>query len=172
MKLEIKQIVEIFGLFGVIASLVFVGYQISLDRKVAISEQYQSRIAIVTARWQAQLESDDYITMMAKLYENYPIEWWTDEFEAVRNDLEFSTRDIAVVVVDTKMLLWSIDNNYFQYQNGLFEENAWVQARSVLKENLRNSLLRPIILGLVESLRPQTSSLINEVLQEIRQESI
>ena len=46
MKTDMKQIIEILGMFAVVASLIFVGQQLMLDRRVAIAHQSQSDLFI------------------------------------------------------------------------------------------------------------------------------
>ena len=43
MNAKQKEVVEIVGIFAVVASLIFVGMQLMLDRKVALAEQYFNR---------------------------------------------------------------------------------------------------------------------------------
>jgi hypothetical protein len=43
---KINDWLQVVGLFGVIASLVFVGLQMRQDREIALSEAYQDRTAI------------------------------------------------------------------------------------------------------------------------------
>lgn len=49
MKASKKELVEIVGIFAVVASLIFVGMQLQLDRKVALAEQYSNRAESVKA---------------------------------------------------------------------------------------------------------------------------
>ena len=49
MRTSKKDIVEIVGIFAVVASLIFVGMQLMLDRKVALAEQYFNRAESVKA---------------------------------------------------------------------------------------------------------------------------
>lgn len=60
MKTSKKYIVEIAGIFAVVVSLIFVGMQLQLDRKVALADQYFNRAESAKADRRALLESDDY----------------------------------------------------------------------------------------------------------------
>ena len=58
MKGSKKELVEIVGIFAVVASLILVGMQLQLDRKVALAEQYSNRAESVKADRRVILESD------------------------------------------------------------------------------------------------------------------
>ena len=57
-KLSNRELAEIVGVLAVVASLVFVGLQLMLDRKIASGEQYSARAMARQSMLQSYLESD------------------------------------------------------------------------------------------------------------------
>ena len=70
MKINLKDSIEIVGIFAVVASLLFVGLQLQLDRKVALADQYFNRAESAKADRRALLDSDDYMIGVEQ--------WWAD----------------------------------------------------------------------------------------------
>lgn len=60
MKISSRDFAEIFGAVAVTASLLFVGQQLHLDRKVALADQYFNREESAKADRRSLLESDAY----------------------------------------------------------------------------------------------------------------
>lgn len=57
MKIELRQSVEILGVIGIIASLIFVGLQLIQSQEIAIAGQYQARAEIALDYQLSRLES-------------------------------------------------------------------------------------------------------------------
>ena len=114
MKLETKQLVEIIGIVAVVASLVFVGMQLQLDRRAAVGEQYSSRAQAWQAVLQSELESDEYLATFSKRWENgVRPNWWVDDNRITGEDS--TPTDVEVLRLTWTMLLTGQDNLYFQY---------------------------------------------------------
>ena len=82
MKSDSKKIFEIVGNLSVVASLLFVGMQLYLDRQIAAAEQYQFRAESRKADLRVQLESDAYIARRVEAWKAgiRPI-WWNEEHD-------------------------------------------------------------------------------------------
>lgn len=171
MKASKKDIVEIAGIFAVVASLIFVGMQLMLDRKVALAEQYFNRAESVKADRRAALESDD---LMRFYEERWALGWrpsyWDEEWEVARRVQEGThrVRSVLAIIVDQQLAIIGYDSVYFQYQQGLIDEELWNGLRTTLKRSMvRNELSRAIYQSHARTnLRP----VIEEILREIESE--
>ena len=140
-----RQLVELLGILGVIASLIFVGMQLMLDRRVAQAEQYFNRAESRKADFRARLESDEYLSRESKLWEfGQRPEWWDGEFERWANERVLSGSEIQAGLFDSQILLITFDNLYYQYEQGLLEESFWIEAREALKRTLREPIVRKL----------------------------
>ena len=139
MKIETKQLIEIAGITGVIASLIFVGMQLRQDRRVAIASQYSARAESVKADYRTRLESDSFISARSTQWENGRREdWWTEVDEQRVQDSGISWEELVALQLDGKLALIQFDNLYFQYTQGLLSKEFWVGARESLKNALRS----------------------------------
>ena len=80
MKTNIKQTIEIIGFAAVVVSLIFVGIQLRLDSRVALADQYAFRSESVKNDLRSRIESEDFLEMEVKRWENGSRPpWWTEE---------------------------------------------------------------------------------------------
>ena len=102
---------QITGLFGVIASLVFVGLQLQQTQAIALSETYQDRTAASITMNASILGSSDTLSGIAKIYRN--------EFD----NLTLPEAIALEYVVGSTLLI--IENNHIQYLAGFLPEEHW-----------------------------------------------
>ncbi len=76
---------QVLGLFGVMASLVFVGLQMKQDYDIALAETYSTRTAISVANIGDQIGSPHYISATAKLYSGLGEDLTAEEYVAMEN---------------------------------------------------------------------------------------
>ena len=171
MKANKKEIVEMMGIFGVIASLIFVGMQLMLDRKVALAEQYVDRAESAKADRRTILESDD---LMRYYEERWALGWrpayWDEDWELAQrvNEGKISVRSVLAAIVEDQLAIIGYDSVYFQYQQGLLDEDMWNQLRSGIKRNMtRNELSRAVY---QQRARTTIQPIVEEVLREIESE--
>ena len=171
MKASKKEIVEIVGIFGVIASLVFVGMQLMLDRKVALAEQYFDRGESAKADRRAILESDD---LMRYYEERWALgerpSFWNEDWEIARQVEEgtISVRSLIATYVNDQLAIIGFDSVYFQYQQGLIEEEMWNELRTGMKRSMASDeLTRAIFQSRARTtIRPVVEELIREIESE------
>ena len=137
MKLEAKQLIEIIGITAVVGSLIFVGMQLQLERRAATGEQYSNRANAYQAQLMSQLESEAYLSTYSKRWENGVRPSWFVEGNAITGN---SATAIDVEVMGLSMLstIVGLDNQYFQYQQGLMSNEQWQVRRQTMKELLKN----------------------------------
>jgi hypothetical protein len=172
MKTSKKDLVEITGIFAVVASLVFVGMQLHLDRKVALADQYFNRAESAKADRRSLLESDDYMRFKEEQWAlGYRPPFWDESWEFAKRVKEgkVSVRSAYAEMTSSQLAIIGYDSVYFQYQQGLINEESWNLLRTNLKKTMaRNKLVRAIYTRYARSiLRP----VIEEILREIELES-
>ena len=169
MKPDWKQLFEIFGVLGIIASLLFVGMQMQLDRKIAMAEQYQNRAELRLEGIRNLQANPDFVRDRAYQWERSRPEWWTDDVEAGYMQ-RFESMDAFVrSTMNFEDFVVSFDNNYYQYRNGLLEGGFW---RPML-ERMRNALLDPIPRAMASTLTvsQETIDLLNQLIRENQEAS-
>ena len=171
LKTSKKDIVEIAGIFSVVASLMFVGMQLYLDRKVALADQYFNRAESAKADRRALLESDDYMQYMEELWAlGEPPPVWDDDWEIAARvkDGTISVRSAEAAIKAHQLSIIGYDSVYFQYQQGLLDEELWQGLRSTLKGRMaRNDMVGVLYSRFARStIRPE----IEEILREIEAE--
>jgi hypothetical protein len=168
---KIRDWLEIVGIFAVVASLIFVGMQLQLDRKVALVDQYFNRAESAKADRRSLLESDAYMQFLEEGWAlgNRP-PFWDDGWEiaAQMEEGTISVRSAGAEILRHQMSIIGYDSVYFQYQQGLLDEEPWIGLRSVLKNNMaRHELAREVYTFFARrTLRP----VIEEILREIEVE--
>ncbi|MDX1515239.1 MAG: hypothetical protein R3288_00290 [Woeseiaceae bacterium] len=171
MKTSKKDIVDTVGIFAVVASLIFVGMQLMLDRKVALAEQYYNRAESVKADRRTVLESDD----LMRYYEEWWAlgrrpHYWDEDWELARlvQEGEISVRSVLAAIADSRLAIIGYDSVYFQYQQGLLDEELWNNLRYTMKRSMaRDELTRAVY---ERYARPTIRPVIEEVLREIESE--
>ena len=114
---------QVIGLFGVIASLIFVGLQMMQDREIALSAIYQERATSVT-EFYTNIATDEVARQaMAKVTSGKGADLTPDELAAQQ-----------MIAIAGKQLT---DNSHYQYEQGFASEDHWIQIRSTLKDRVR-----------------------------------
>lgn len=164
---------EIVGIFAVVASLIFVGMQLQLDRKVALAEQYTNRAESVKADRRVILESD---ALMQYYEEHWALGWrpdyWDEDWEIAGQIEEgaYSLRSVIAAIVENQLAIIGYDTIYYQYSQGLLEEDVWRGLRVSLKRGMaRDELTRAVY---ATHARKTIRPVIEELLREIEPERI
>jgi len=145
MKSDAKKVFEIVGVLSVVASLIFVGMQLLIDRQLAAAEQYQYRAESRKSDFRTQLESDAYMTYRTELWEGGERPpWWTEEMEDNAEQLGLSATSIVVTMILENSSLVHFDNLYYQYDQGLLDEAFWQSSLSVVESILNNPQARAV----------------------------
>jgi len=168
LKTSKKDVVEIVGIFSVVASLIFVGMQLQLDRKVALADQYFNRAESAKADRRSALESDDYMRYLEELWAlGEPPPFWNDDWEIAARvkDGSISVRSVEAVIKAHQMSIIGYDNVYFQYQQGLLDAELWTGLRSGLKRIMaEDDLAREVYLRYARStVRPEIEDILREI---------
>jgi len=164
MNFDRSKIIEIVGLAAVVASLIFVGIQLYLDRKLAIATQYASRAESIKADIRTQMESETYLAAQAALWEqgNRP-SWWTSSMEERVQGSGLTLEQVQVLLREGNIAIIQLDNLYFQYQQGFLTEEFWEGAL----ESIRNAVTSNVVTAgiyLNRTPRLPISAVVEEIL--------
>jgi len=171
MKTSTKQTIEIIGIFGVIASLIFVGMQLLLDRRVAMGAQFHARTALYHQAQQSIFENDSYVQEQAAIWENgLTPPWWNSEIEKFQQDRGMSMEGMYQRYTLLRMRMLRFNDNYFQYERGLISEETWQTNRNALKNNMRQFYTRTVALNF-NVFEAAFDELIQEIIHEIELEN-
>jgi hypothetical protein len=131
---------QVFGIFALVGSLIFVGLQMKQDQDIAIATQYQARavtaIDIQEARQQSGIVSRQEGQRYIDLY-GLP--------EGIDEDI--SAEDFGALIFDARRLIYVYDNLHFQHSSGFLSEDAWQTNRAQIRSMAR----RPIFYYLFEN---------------------
>ena len=122
LKLNIKQLrdwLELAGIFGVILSLIFVGFQLKQDREIALSMAMQARTETTIQNIQ-ELASNPILASALNKVERGEI-----------HELLLSER--RAIALSAKASLYNLDNTHWQFSNGFLSEEKWIASRAALK---------------------------------------
>jgi hypothetical protein len=102
---------QIVGMTGVIASLVFVGLEMRQTREIAISQIYHSRADSERSNYSEAISSSAFLSGMAKLSAGS-----TDSLTPEEN-VALTHHFMSLLVI------W--ENDHFQYENGYLSDEHW-----------------------------------------------
>jgi len=123
--LNIKQLrdwLELAGIFGVILSLVFVGFQLKQDREIALSMAMQARTETTIQNIQGLASNPIYASALDKVERG--------------ESHELSISERRAMALSAKASLYNLDNTHWQFSNGFLSEEKWIASRSALKQIL------------------------------------
>ena len=124
---------QVFGLFALVASLIFVGLQMRQDREIALSAIYQARAQMTIDINLASTNPVDFVSATAKIYAGESDDITSEEFVTLEYNLAAS------------MVL--MENNHYQYELGDLSESHWARTRRDLHCMLSLPLLRSLLSG-------------------------
>ena len=132
MQYSIKQIIEIVGIISVVISLLFVGYQLMLDRRVALANAYFDRAESFKSDNRSRMESESYMSMTSDEWSRgFRPEWWTPELESDYIEQELTGEDVTAKILSFELGILHLDNLRFQYEQGLYPDFAWFAAQRI-----------------------------------------
>lgn len=169
MKIKNIQIIEVVGALAVVTSLIFVGMQLMLDRRVAIAGQYFNRAEAQRADMRVLMESDVYFEVQEERWSRgkRPL-WWNEEVAAeitplIENGI-MSVKEFSLEELRAQNGVTAFDNLYFQYKQGLLNEEDWGIYRQMMKRRMdRNAIDKAV---LVNDSRP-IRKIVQEILDEL-----
>ena len=122
---KINDWLQVVGLFGVIASLVFVGLQMRQDREIALSAATQARTDTTIPNILGNASNPILASALDKIE--------LGEIESL------SLSEKNAVYLSYQATLYNLENSHYQYINGFISEEKWTASREALKRLLRPS---------------------------------
>ena len=123
---------QVVGIFALFVSLVFVGQQMQQDHDIARATIYQDRAALAAENLRALASNRAYIKLKIELDGRDPDEpVSSDEWGHSMTMME----SYGLVFLEYGTLI-VVDNDFFQYENGLLPEDHWEVVRAGIKLNI------------------------------------
>jgi len=137
---------QIIGMFGVIASLLFVGLQMKQSHEIALSATYQARAQIAVDQNLASSGNPQFTSATAKLY--------SGEIDTItREELVALEYSFAATVV-------SWENQHYQFESGFLPEEHWKKSFEDMRCMFSNSIYRDLLAGW--GFRPSFQKILDE----------
>ena len=124
---------QVVGMFGVIASLIFVGLQMKQAHQIALSEIYQSRSDASTSMSMSTVSSPELLSALSKSYGGRADELTMPEAVAFEHYLG------ATITM--------FENNHRQYELGFLTDEHWQRSLAEIRCTLAPPLQRQMILN-------------------------
>jgi hypothetical protein len=144
---------QVIGLFGVVASMVFVGLQMKLDREIARSEAFQARAESTADTLLSMSQNEAYVSVQAAIDSGNPETVTEKELVAY------------AVAMTGGMYLW--ENSYYQYRDGFLPEDHWTRTRRQMKSILAESISRSVATSSLAYMRPEFREELQRVITEV-----
>lgn len=120
---KFREWLEIFGIFGIIASLLFVGLEMRHSQKIALSAAYQARSDSSMVIRMAVVESEALQSANGKLRQGKAFD-------------DLSPEELSAVIALTSGNMIYLENMHYQYVNGFISEEHWETNRAELRQLL------------------------------------
>ena len=125
--------IQIIGIFALVASLIFVGFQIMQTQEIAESDAYQTR-AVATVELNAmQASSPEYMSALAKL------------FAGTDGELTAQERLTAEYFFGAELVM--IENIHYQFEAGYLPEEDWERSSAIVRCALSHPFYRDVTSG-------------------------
>ena len=161
MRLDTKQTIDIISALAVVASLLFVGFQLVLDRRVAQASQVHSRTEFQYDLHRSYLENSELVSFEVKRLELQEPGWWSSELQTFL-DSGVSIEEIVIMRHWLLMLAYTHNNNYYQYRQGLLNESGWQSSLQVIEATMSSPAQASIWLS-AGALSPEFLELIRDL---------
>jgi len=132
---------QVVGIFAVVVSLVFVGYQLKQSQDIAIAGQNQERQSVALDYYASLIQVDEIVDYYGAQHREH-----LDANFDIEN--RRSDRMIGLSYIRSRMRLSIFDNNHFQYQSGFMTAESWQPYLTMTKSTCsRESDSRKIMLN-------------------------
>ena len=132
---RLKKHIELIGIAGVIASLVFVGIQLLLDRRIALGNAYQARAESRMENLRTYLDNEVLvIDLISRIEAGRRPYFYTNDIEAEGGKTGYSIEHQIRHSLLRSIDMVSFDNSFYQRSLGLLDESYWETVVSQLKQ--------------------------------------
>ena len=110
-KVSLDTWIQLIGIIGIIASLLFVGLEMRQSQKIALAAQQQERASLVTEIIGTFAEANPAISFL----------------DFLNDTLDLSNQNNRAVAETYMYRMWMVyENDYLQYELGLMDEDIWI----------------------------------------------
>lgn len=148
--------IQAVGILALVASLLFVGYQIKQTRDIAISQAFQARAESSAITLVEMAANDRIIAAFAK--------------HATGNAGDITAEELASLgmALSGGMFLW--ENSYYQSRLGYVGADHWTRTRASLKNALTGGPIMPIVKQNAPFMRPEFREELEAIIAEVEKE--
>lgn len=156
---------------GVLAGIAFLAIELQQSNKIAISSQFHERSALGHENSISTRDNDAWVALQARNWEQgFKPAWWNQEVEdyLVKRDLSFE--DVYLIYADHLAFFTRMNNNYFQYTQGLIPESVWSNNIDGITRRLESPIGKAIApdLGYLE---PGLRQIISEIIKDFENQA-
>ena len=120
---------QVLAIFALVASIIFVGLQMTQVQKIAIAGQYQERYAVAMEFWTSREQSSFQVERRGRaLMERGGL---PNGFDEGTTAAEFGS-----IYLYTRATIGIFDNLHFQNEIGLLPDEAWLPIQYGLEQNI------------------------------------
>ena len=117
---------QVVGIFAVVVSLMFVGFQLKQSQDIAIAGQNQERQSVALDYYASLIQVDEIVDYYGAQHREH--------LDANINvDNRRSDRLIGLSYIRSRMRLSIYDNNHFQFQSGFMTVESWLPYLNLAK---------------------------------------
>jgi len=148
--------VQIVGIFALVASLLFVGYQIKQTRDIAISQAFQARAESTANGFFDMAGNETFVSAIVK--------------EQQGRSQELTPEELAArgLVLFGGMYLW--ENSYYQSRLGYIGQDHWTRTRAFMKNSLVKGPVLDIARNQAQFMRPEFREELEILIAEVESE--
>jgi len=137
LKISYRNIAEFLGIISIVGSLIFVGIQLMLDRRVALGSQYHERMVLGHEFYMRRAENEEWVRSQAQQWEDgYTPTYWNSDIENYIEERNITMEDAVRNVNLYLTTLIRLNNNYYQYSVGLLEGEIIEGNRTGLRQQM------------------------------------
>ncbi len=162
-RMNWKVTAEFVGFAAIVASLVFVGFQMKQSQDIAIAAQYQERYTTAMDYWISKADDEFSRRRLAKTIM---------ERAGLPSDMDENTTadEFAARWIDVKKTLLVYDNMHFQYESGFLSDESWRAYRAGIERFADVPSYQYVLKFDRDFYRSSFVSLIDEIRQEGHQD--
>jgi len=153
-RINWKDIAELVGITAIVASLIFVGFQMKQSHEIALSAEYQARTETLVNFLTASASDAVVRSAMAK---------------NLSGAADFTPDERIAATLMSRAGVELMQNSHYQYVHGYLDEEHWRAIRMLIKSQLQEPISREILLG--DAIRPSFRIVVEEIDQEISAET-
>ena len=156
--------IQVVGIFAVVASLIFVGFQMKQAQNIAIASQYQERSATLVEYYVGREQSDIQSRLRGeRLIRSWGVPPGMDEnVSAAEAGSEHFYARAGLVI---------FENLHFQYISGFYTEASWAGSRWLLKRAINHPSWKSVVKNYGHAYRSDFRELCEELIAENQAET-